>query len=262
MVRVHGILTTTHAVPAYGGIRLSRSVLQALADKTNAGELPMTWNHDIRRPARVDNVEAGVRRRDDGEYEAWVSYDVDEREWARFQAECEELGTPGGFSFTMALPLDDEGSLGDDRPILVKISADAAHFTTDDLRSAVEASQGARVQPQQLYQFGHDPLARVIIELLPGFFLGVPAGVLSNYLYDVLRSFVPPRRSKRSIIEIHVIETPDGKMKTLYLETPDRKALRRAVDQFGEALKAGSPVVEIDSMVDSTPDDDSAGEGA
>ena len=159
MIRVNGVLTTTDAVPAYGGIRLSRGILQALADKTNRGELPMTWNHDARRPVQVENVTAGVRRREDGEYETWVTYDVGEEEWALFRAECDALSAPGGFSFTMGTPVDIEGASEDDRPVLVKIAADAHHFRADDLRKAATQSSDVRVQPQQLFQFGLEPLA-------------------------------------------------------------------------------------------------------
>lgn len=247
MIRIDGILTTTDAVPAYGGIRLSLSILQALADKTNRGELPITWNHDARRPVRVANVAAGVRRRGDGEFEAWVSYDVDETEWARFRAECEALSAPGGFSFTMGVPIEIDGTSEDDRPALVKLAADAAHYSSDDLRAAAAGSSDVRVQPQELFQFGAEPLARVIIDLLPGFLIAIPPNVVSNYLYDLLRRFVPSRSGSPSIFEIRITETPERISKTLYLETSDRKTLRRAINRFGEALETDSPLVEIDT---------------
>jgi hypothetical protein len=69
-VRVHCVLATTHAIPAYGGIRLGEEVMHDLATAVADGSMPMHFNHDISRPVHVSNVVTGVERRPHGEHAA------------------------------------------------------------------------------------------------------------------------------------------------------------------------------------------------
>ena len=62
-------------------------------------------------------------------------------------------------------------------------------------------------------------MPRVIVDLLPGFFIAIPPNVLSNYLYDLLCRFVPSKSGGLSIFEIRTVETPERITKTVYLET-------------------------------------------
>jgi hypothetical protein len=244
-VSVSSIVTTTQPVPAYGGVRLSKDILEQIAAKLNAGEMPMTANHDARRPIAVENVRAGVRLRDDGEYEVWADFDADAVAWGDFMAERDALQAPGGMSFTMGIPIDVPGEDTDLRRVLVRVAADAAHFSDGDLLASVAASTGVRVSPSRLYQFGAESLARVICDLGPSFFLAIPPNLISSYLYDLLSPFVPTRQGKPSILELRVAQTSDTIEKTVYLKTTDKKALRSAIEQFGDALKAEGSIVEI-----------------
>lgn len=250
LVPVRAVIATTERIPAYGGVRLSKKMLEQLAESLNEDVTGMTLNHDPRRPMRVENVMASVRQRDDGEFEVWAEFDVDELAWRSHEKEKEALGAPGGMSFTMSSPLHVPGEENDDREPLVRVAADAAHFDDALLLAASASSPHYRVQPARLYQFELEPLARVICDLAPGLFASVPVNLLSSYLYDLLQHFVPTKRGEPSILEIRVVERPDVVEKMVYLQTRDKKALRKALDKFGDALQVPDKLVEL------TPNDD------
>lgn len=160
--RVSAVLATTHPIGAYGGIQLGKNVLEQLAEALQTGTLPMVFNHDLRRRMDISNVTAGVRERPDGQWEAWADFDVPVSDWARFQHELSEFGAPGGMSFKCSTLLARRG----DSPV-VRIAADAHHFTDEDLLQAGQVlASHVSVEVERLYSFSFVPPALVIVHLV------------------------------------------------------------------------------------------------
>ncbi|MCU1494773.1 MAG: hypothetical protein JWO62_2537 [Acidimicrobiaceae bacterium] len=52
-------ISTTHAVPVYGGMRFTRDDMEQLAAAVQSGAMPMHLNHDIRRPVAAEILATG-----------------------------------------------------------------------------------------------------------------------------------------------------------------------------------------------------------
>ena len=87
MRREKQVMATTDQIPAYGGFRLEPDDLESLAQSLRSQSVPMRLFHDAREPLYVENVDAEIRQRPDGEYQLWVEFDVEEEGWARYEAE-------------------------------------------------------------------------------------------------------------------------------------------------------------------------------
>jgi hypothetical protein len=70
MRRIRGTLATTHYLPSYGGFRLSLEMLEWMRETLGAGTVQSRLLHDSRRPLHVENFEAGIEQRPDGELAA------------------------------------------------------------------------------------------------------------------------------------------------------------------------------------------------
>jgi hypothetical protein len=190
MKRAETIVATTHRIPAYGGFQLERQTLEEMAQTLNSQSVPMRMFHDPRVPLRVANVDASVRQRPDGEYELRVDFDVDETDWARFEAERSDRGGPGGMSFTITEPLGKRQRQGEAAPISVVVAADAHHFTDGQILAAANEFVGAdSVEARRLYQFSAAPAALALIQFFLQGGAQVPPGMISAWLYDALRHF-------------------------------------------------------------------------
>jgi hypothetical protein len=129
MRRIRGTLATTDRIPAYGGFRLSVEELETMLEELTAGAVETRLSHDSRRPLHVENVEAGIERRPDGEYALWVQLDADEDRWAEYEAERNAQGRPGGLSFTLTGTFENLPGRGEPTSVSVMVAADAAHFS-------------------------------------------------------------------------------------------------------------------------------------
>lgn len=222
--RARARLATTHAIPAYGGIKLGKGVMHQLAEALRNGSIPMHLNHDATRPLAVSNVESGVEQLDDGEWAAWAEFDVDSDEWSAWQDELAEKGAAGGMSFSFHEPVVDATSPE------VLVFADAHHFRDDDLRQAALtfSELGLRSSASRLYQFSFIPEALVVLELTAGALGSLGPNIAASYIYDCLKTFMAPC-GERTTFNIHVKFRASGarsvKIKFAAASTEDLKSI-------------------------------------
>ncbi len=62
-IRIQGVVASTHPMESYGGVRISKELVESLAEKLRAGEIPFGVRHDprVRLGAVVVDVATRVR---------------------------------------------------------------------------------------------------------------------------------------------------------------------------------------------------------
>lgn len=232
MRRERGVLATTDPIPAYGGIRLSLEALESMAQRLKSGPVPTRLFHDAREPLYVQNVDAEVRQRPDGEHELWVEFDVEEVGWADYEAERDARGGPGGLSFTLTEPFAELGSEAGPGPVSVVVAADAQHFSDDQILAAArELGAVGSVTASRLYQFAAVSTALVLVQFLLQEGAQIPPGVFSAWLYDALRHFRPGQASPA--VNLEITEGAGGRKVTASIAAgTDPSIFERAITAF------------------------------
>jgi hypothetical protein len=209
-----------------------------MADALAAGQVPMNFGHDMARPVRPINVEAGTERLEDGELAVWVEFDVDAETWDAWEREREAIGAPGGFSFTTGDTFATRGR----PPYDFQITADAAHFDDDFiLRAAAETLPVENsIEIGRLFQFSWVPDPKVIIGIAARVLSGIPGNLLAAYLYDLAKKFRDRMegRKRGPIFEIRVERTPTSRNTTVKIDTAHTSDLEAALRQVPEILRA------------------------
>jgi hypothetical protein len=235
--RLRARVATTHPLPAYGGIRLAESAIRQLADQLATGGVPMTYQHDPVRPVNCMNVAAGIEKTEDGEFAAWIEFDVDEDEWQLYDQERQKAGAPGGWSFTT---VDNFASRGQS-PYDIEIAADASYFDDDFLLAvAGEILPGElTVTLGRLYQFSWVPDPKILIGIAQTTLMSIPANLLSSYLYDFARKFKAKLAgdSRMPTFEIRVRRQRRSKTTTIKITATDDYGLRQAMESVPEILR-------------------------
>lgn len=236
--RLRARVATTHALPAYGGIRLAESAIRQLADQLATGDVPMTYQHDPVRPVTCMNVTAGVEKTEDDEFAAWIEFDVDEDEWELYDQERQKAGAPGGWSYSTVNNFARRGQ----PPYDIEIAADASYFDDNFLLSAAAESlpDELTVALAHLYQFSWTPDPKILIDLAHAMLMSIPANLLSSYLYDFARKFKPKLAgdSRTPTFEIRVRRKPRSKTTIIKITTTDDHGLRQAMEGVPEILCA------------------------
>lgn len=226
-------MATTDRIPAYGGIRLAPEVLESMAQSLRSQSVPMRLFHDAGQPIEVENVNAKVRQRPDGEHELWVEFDVEEEGWARYEAERDAQNAPGGLSFTFAEPIAQLTSGA--RPGLdsIEIAADAHHFSDNEILAAArEFTNAGNVQVSRLYQFSAVPAALVLIQFTFQELAQIPPGIISAWLYDALQHFRRPGQPEPPITLVSK-EGPDGRETTATIPPGTSQSIaEKAIDAW------------------------------
>jgi hypothetical protein len=208
-------MATTELIPAYGGTQLSLEELERMAQILRSQSVPMRLSHDAREPLYAENVDTEVRKRPDGEYELWIEFDVEEEGWAKYEAERDALGTPGGMSFTLTRTFAELGSETEPSPVSVVVAADAHHFSDDQILAAAgEFADTGAVKASRLYQFSAVPTALVWIQYVLQEGAQIPSGLFSNWLYDALRHFRRPGHASPAVI-LELNEGAEGRKVTV-----------------------------------------------
>jgi hypothetical protein len=203
-------LATTDYIPAYGGFRLSLQELEWMRGEVKAGAAQTRLSHDSRRPLHVENIEASIEQRPDGEYALWVEFDADEDRWAEYEAERDAQGGPGGLSFTLIGTFENLPGRGEQTSVSVVVAADAAHFSDQVIRAAAEALETAGpVKASRLYQFAVAPTTLALIQFLVQEGAQIPPGVFSAWLYDALRRLRPGGGTPA--VDLELIEDGTGR---------------------------------------------------
>lgn len=236
--RVHTRVVTTHRIPAYGGIQFDAAMLPEIAAAIASGSMPMHFGHDISRPLTIANIEAGVEQLDDGYEAVWAEFDVDSELWAAFESEVEAAGAPGGMSISVTAPLP--GRSLTNTPGVV--AADGHHFRDDeiDAAAAIFRQRGMQVDPEVLYQFSFEPIAKVIIDVVYPIVMALGPDIAASAIYDAAKSFF--RRERRGIV-FNVIfrESPRGTRKLkVHIEVSTEAELASALDRLPNILSAGA----------------------
>lgn len=236
MTRVRARLATSQAIPAYGGIRLPEEVVEGVARAVASGTVPMHFGHDISRPVRVENVEAGTERLDDGSLAAWAEFDVDEGVWNEFQQEVADAGAAGGMSISYTSPLDEK-----DEDVDTLIAADAHHFSDAQIRAALlelerldSSAGGAR-----LYQLSLEPIAKVVFDIVENLVGALGPNIAASVIYDAAKGFL--RRGRKTTFNLVFRESRRGTRKLqVHIEAESDAELRAALDRLPAVLESGA----------------------
>lgn len=238
-VEIEAIVTTSHPVAAYGGVKLDDAVLDQVARALAAGELPMLNSHDVRRPLWSKVHEARVRDRDDGFKEVWARILVERDSWNEYESDRLAAGAPGGFSFSATEPIAvlPSSSDRDDAPLM--LAGDAAHWSDDELLNARAVLSGVgEVSVARRYQFAQTPEAVLVLVIA----LPELTGLLSNAAYDGLKRLF--NEDRRTVLHLHV---KDGDQEVVArLETDEPDVLDDAIEFLGEALSDGPTILAWD----------------
>lgn len=227
MTRREMVVATTHPLEVYGGIRLTVEVLEDIAHSLRSGA-PMLAHHDARRPIDTRNPEAGVRQRSDGEYEVWISVEIDDDAWSEYEAEVAGAGAPGGISFTAYEPI--ARAVGPDAGFTVRLAANAHHSSDEQILEAGTAFAGvAPVEVGRLLQFSFTPPDLVVLSFILNQVSSIPAGVVGNYVYDALRRF--RRNDKTPELRLEV-ESAAGRVTAVIPEGTSDRTAKLAIKAF------------------------------
>jgi hypothetical protein len=232
MRRIREPLATTERIPAYGGFRLSVEDLETILGELKAGATETRLMHDSRRPLHVENVEASIEQRPDGEYALWVQFDADEDRWAEYEAERDAQGGPGGLSFTLTGTFENLPGKGEPTSISLMVAADAAHFSDQEIRAAAEAlTDAGPVKASRLYQFAAAPTALALIQFLIQEGAQVPPAVFGAWLYDALRRLRPGGGTPA--VDLQLIEDGTGRRVLAHIPAQtDPQVAKRAIEAW------------------------------
>jgi hypothetical protein len=268
-------IATTHEVPAYGGVRLAPRVLEQIAEAVRSGRTPTLVNHNRMNELGARCLNAEVVDLDDGHKAVDAEFEVDADAWNRYQTHLDEVGAPGGASFSATERI---GELPPRNPTSVgqfAVYADAGYFADEQITSAAEElTSVGTVRTGRLYQFSAVQACRIVVEYVhasggpDAATIGIEIGIalVSAAIYDCIkrllawRPAVPryppppdvpppdPTQTEPAQIEIHTTTTPGGvTVQTFQIRTNDEAVVRRALDQiFEAAARPDRPVAEWD----------------
>jgi len=181
----------------------------------------------------MENIDAGVQERADGEYELWIEFDVEEEGWAKYEAERDALGVPGGMSFTLAETFAELESRTEPSLVSVAVAANARHFSDDQILAAAEEFCGASsVKVSRLKQFSAVPTALVLIQFVLQEGVQIPPGLISAWLYDALRHFRHPEQPHPAVTLEYSEGTEGRKVTGSIAEGVDASIAEKAIAAF------------------------------
>ena len=131
---VDATVATDDPMTAYGGIRLTRPVLEKLAEALKSGTIRRGWHHDPRIPAEYTIIDSGLRETSEGGLKVWAKLRVEKSDWEEFQQGLPE-GTPGGMSITFTEPITHMGTASAEA-VSFQVAADAHHWTDQEILAA------------------------------------------------------------------------------------------------------------------------------
>lgn len=261
--RVRARLATTHPISAYGGMQISKHLLEQVAEAVASGAVPMHFGHDISRPLAVAKVETGIEHLDDGYFAAWAEFDVNEEIWAVYMKEVEAAGAPGGMSIAFTSPLADRPSASG-LPIVV--AADGHHFESAEIDAAVEILDrtGVGVGGEVLYQLSFEPIAKVIIDIVWPMVMSLGPNLVASAIYDAARSFLRPGRPE-IVFDVSFKQSRNGSRNVkIHIKVSDEAELSSALSRLPQVLQTGaegtfvsrdgSPLVNIEDGIDNRPE--------
>lgn len=233
---VRGVLMTTQAISAYGGVRMPVELLEQVADQANSSPLPFHLDHDPTRPVRVRGLHFEVASRSDGEHELIFRGELhrDDREW---------LKSRRGMSATITTPIDRDAHLGCHRTAAIGITADHAWFDDAALVSAEMAILSAGVAPTDVqisraFQFSFLPDPQIFVDVSLAVLTSMGASALWDAIKQLLRRRRTPDAGKQSTPTIVNISVTDGdRTVAAQISTDSDGIAKRAMDSFDSAVE-------------------------
>jgi hypothetical protein len=242
-VVVSAVFATTHRVAKYGGFQLRREQLEVLQGRINAGQVPMVNNHSALQTLDATYIGSDVVETEDGEYALQVNFAIEEAAWKSIESEWHAAGVSGGFSVTVS-GVQEKLSGPSEQPMI--LSADAAAYSDEARAKAGRLlSQAGAVEVRRLYQFGSVELARIALELLPSFLIGISSGLITHLIIDAVGGLVA-EAPEPSVIEVR-LQNHDSSYKTAVIITDDPEVVRAAIESLDTAASGDARVQEFDS---------------
>jgi len=232
MKRIRMPLATTEHIQSYGGFQLSLEDLESMRQALMTQTVQTRLSHDARRPLHVENVEAEIERRADGEYALWLEFDADEEGWAEYEAERDAQGAPGGLSFTLAETFYEIEGRSGSTSVSVVVGGDARHFTDEQIQAAADAlAEVGPVKGDRLYQFEAVSTALAVIQFFLQEGAQVPANLFASWLYDALRRLRPGGGTPA--VDLQLIEDGAGRRATAHIPAQiDPEVAKRAIEAW------------------------------
>jgi hypothetical protein len=218
---VKATIATTGPVPKYTGWRLSRGVLQDMAERLAQNTVPMLFDHDAREPIECRVISTQVVQRTDGEWALEAELSFDDESWCAIQDRFDAAGAPGGFSFTASVTQQHPKT---GAPAEVCLAADAAAWTDRDRAEAgALLDEIVPTRVDRLFQYSAVELATIL--LLLG---NVALGVLGNATYDVIKRLM---RGRTGLTRVEIeFSKADGSAAKAVILTDDPEVVREALD--------------------------------
>lgn len=230
-VEVLAIVATDDPMTAYGGIRFMPPALEQVAEALREGRLKSGFHHDPRIKATYTIIDSGLEVTPEGRTQVWAKLRMEQSEWDEFHKGLPE-GSPGGMSISFTRKITQiDGALGDNG-VSIQLAADAHYWTEEEVVGAARtiAAAASGVDVRKRYELAVDPNAVVYLGMVfAQVVLPTIDGVLGAAIYDATKGLL--RRGDDKTIFHFEIETPDRKTMG-YLETKDRRVLKRAIDSF------------------------------
>jgi hypothetical protein len=129
---------------------------------------------------------------------------------------------------------------GNDKPVL-DLGITIGDFDEEAHREAIEQlSKHFSVTDNPAYELSEAEIAHAVIALVVSTLQGVPAELLSSWLYDGLRPLLLPKHAQRTFFEFQIFEhQPYRGTRSVHanLVTDDEEALKEAMADFKELAK-------------------------
>lgn len=228
-VAMHGVLITSHAVPAYGGVRFPPEVLEDVAAAIRNGSVPLHADHDLAKPIRTRSLDAYVHERSDGVLEVRFTVDV-------HPDDVDTFSDRTGMSATVMVPLRREASYRELISPALELSADAAWFSESDLLAAERAMIELGV-PANTIRAAHALQFSLVPD--PQIFLTIGLGLLSSLGGSAIwagivglfrRRSTPSEGESAASTRINVTIVNGERTVTAVVETSDEAVAKRAFD--------------------------------
>lgn len=229
------IIASTHTLEKYQGrFGLSVADLVEIAATMREGGIKVNQQHDPLRPSTMKLISAEVEQLDDGENAFLkVNFMVDEDEWETFLTEVQQLGVPGGFSYTRLVPFA-QSKAGQTS---VVIAADAAFFTQDEISVAASFyGSDEVVELAELVQFSATNMCQVIVVLQQPTTTTLQTwgpAVVGGLIGPVLLAFVKVGNIIRYRLQLRSVDNELDQMEAV-VETADREVLIDAIDRLAQ----------------------------
>lgn len=233
------IVITNEPIEAYGGVRVSDTVLEQIAENLRRNRITMHNQHDTRQPVDSWCLRAEVVDLPDGAKAVEADFEVDSEQWDAVLSEWRTMGAPGGLSCTCIEAL---------RPAPgahMALAADVYYFEDEEIVEAADImSVAGPTSAQRMYQFAAVPPPHIVVDLTAALAC-IPISILAAAVYDGLKYLLTKlaHRGKESVdetqIDLQIQSKAEGTVnRILHIRTSNEEVLKHAIDRIGDAIES------------------------